>query len=88
MSRIKRHKIRTLRHNKQKNERMSKQAIITILLGGLMILSVFGIMFSGYNSGETSDEYDGHDFKRTQLGWYTEINDQRVEFTYLPQDLE
>ncbi|MFH1669081.1 MAG: hypothetical protein ABIA62_04085, partial [Candidatus Woesearchaeota archaeon] len=46
------------------------------------------IMFSGYNSGETSDEYDGHDFKRTQLGWYTEINDQRVEFTYLPQDLE
>ncbi len=88
MSRIKRHKIKSLRHSKQKNKRMSKQTFITILIGSLMVLSVFGIMFSGYNSGEASDEYNDHKFKRMPLGWYTEVDGQRVEFKYLPQELE
>jgi hypothetical protein len=89
MSRIKRHQLRKSgQHTAPKKKKMSKQMIWTIIIGGLMVASVFGIMFSSYNSGSEQEIYGDYTFKRTGSGWATEIAGQKVEFAYLPQDLE
>ena len=89
MSRIKRHKVKkSLKREEPKKEGLSKQAILTIFLGALMVLSVFGIMFGSYSSGGEKLEYGEQTFKRTDTGWSTEIDGERVEFTYFPSDLE
>jgi hypothetical protein len=89
MSRIRKHR-RTKSEAREAppKKSMSKQMIMTIILGSVMVLSVFGIMFSSYNSGNEKERYGDHVFKRSTNGWVTEINGQKAEFTYLPKDLE
>ncbi|MBW2965217.1 hypothetical protein KY363_07205 [Candidatus Woesearchaeota archaeon] len=88
MSRIKKHKIkRSIERAPPKKPFLSKQAIWTIILGGLMVASVFGIMFSGYNSGSSKEVFGDYTFQQTTTGWVTDINGKPVTFTYLPSDL-
>ncbi len=89
MSRVKRRKPRKAdRHKEPEKKRMSKQMIMTIIIGGLMILSVFGIMFSSFNSGSEQKEYGDYRFQRVQTGWTADIGGKRAEFTFHPSDLE
>jgi hypothetical protein len=89
MSRIKKHKLsRHIEKEEPKKSKMSKQMIWTIILGGTMVLSVFGIMFSSYNSGNEKARYGDYKFRQSSGGWVTEINGNEAEFNYLPQDLE
>lgn len=88
MSRIKKHRIKkSIERHEPKKPLLSKQAIWTIILGGLMVASVFGIMFSGYNSGTDQEVFGNYTFQRTNTGWVTDINGKPAEFTYLPSDI-
>jgi hypothetical protein len=89
MSRIKKHRLsKHIEKEEPKKSRISKQMIWTIILGATMILSMFGIMLSSFNSGNEKARYGSHKFQRSTSGWVTEINKQDVEFNYLPQDIE
>jgi hypothetical protein len=67
---------------------MSKQMLMTLVIGGLMILSIFGIIFSGYNSGREKARYNGYEFKQTSNGWSTKIGEKDIQFSYLPESLK
>lgn len=89
MSRIKRHRLsKRIDKEQPKKSKISKQLIWTIILGATMIISMFGIMLSSFNSGEDKARYGDYKFQRSTSGWVTEINKQDVEFNYLPQDIE
>jgi hypothetical protein len=89
MSRIKKHKIRKAEPAQApEKKKMSKQMLWTIILGGVMLLSTFGIMFSSYNEGTDKVRYGGYTFKRSSTGWTAEINGKDIQFSYLPADLE
>jgi hypothetical protein len=91
MSRIKRHKLSRSEQaaaRAPEKKKMSKQMLWTIILGGVMLLSTFGIMFSSYNQGTEKVKYGEYTFKRSSTGWTAEINKQKIQFSYLPADLE
>jgi len=88
MSRIRRHKATKTISHVEKKKGLSKSAILTIIIGGVMLLSTFGIIFSGYNSSTESVKYNGHTLKRTNAGWVTKINGQQVIFGYSPTELQ
>ncbi|MBU2561320.1 MAG: hypothetical protein KKD17_03405 [Nanoarchaeota archaeon] len=89
MSRIRKHRVKkALIRHEQPKKKMSKKMLMTIIIGGLMVLSVFGIMFSSYNSGNEKVEYGEYTFQRTAKGWTTEIGGKKAEFSYLPEDIE
>ena len=90
MSRIKRRKLTAKVSGSTEPEKkgISKQAIWTIILGGTMVFSIFGIMFSGYDSGKQEYTYNDRTFQRTNTGWSTGIDDKMIEFNYLPQEVE
>jgi len=89
MTRIKRHRVsKQLAKKEPEKKGISKQAIWTIILGSIMVFSVFGIMFSGYDSASDAYSYNDYNFKRTSLGWTTEVDGKDIEFNYLPMELE
>jgi hypothetical protein len=79
---------------KKKNKFLSQNFILGSLIVVLMISSVFGIIFSGYNNNSGVDElnYNGYEFQVQNFGGYskyiTTINKEKVSFYYLPNDVE
>ena len=69
---------------KEKKDR--KGIILTLFIAFIMITSVLGFVFSGDNS-QSSVEYNGYTFTRTENGWASYIRDQYLYFTYSPADL-
>ncbi len=98
MSRITKHKLnKSVARYEPKKSRMSKKMIWTLILGGLMVASVFGIMFSSYNSGNDKLKYGEYKFEKavkrlpsgmTQEIWTVDIDGKKAEFSYFPGDLE
>ncbi|MFC1741781.1 hypothetical protein ACFL3V_04570 [Nanoarchaeota archaeon] len=90
MSRVKRHSIKKKAEKPvpKKEPFMTKKMLWTFIIGGLMVASVFGIMFSSFNSGQEENTYGDYTFSRTKFGWATEIDGKQAEFDYLPQDVE
>lgn len=98
MSRITKHKLKkSVARHEPKQSRMSKKMIWTLILGGLMVASVFGIMFSSYNSGNAKLKYGDYQFERTvkrlpngmtQEIWTVDIDGKKAEFSYFPGDLK
>lgn len=88
MSRIKRHKVsKELKYSSKKKE-TNKAIIYTLVLGGLMVLSVFGVIFYGGGSSQQTEEYGDWEFDRVQHGWVAKVNKQEVLFDYLPSEVE
>ena len=89
MTKINKHKFRKEKYRKvKKKKKISKGLIITLLLAGLMILSVFGIMFGGYDEGGDVKSYNDLKFYLTSKGWITDVNEKKILFDYFPGDLE
>jgi hypothetical protein len=89
MVKIRKHKLsKKVRERQEKKKVISKEIIITIIIAGVMILSVFGIMFSSYNDQTQKETYNGLDFFNTVEGWMTKIDGQKVYFSYAPSQLE
>ena len=70
---------------KEKKDR--KGIILTLFIAFIMITSVLGFVFSGDNN-QSSVEYNGYTFTRTDNGWVSYIWDQYFYFTYSPADLK
>ncbi|MBW3004463.1 hypothetical protein KY310_01365 [Candidatus Woesearchaeota archaeon] len=68
---------------------INKKMLVSLFIIAIMVLSAFGFMLS-YQTNQTEklDEYNGYTFKKTTQGFMTEINDQKVYFSYYPGDLE
>ena len=89
MARIRKHRLDKAVLRKQKKKKtLSKEAWITIFIGGIMILSVFGILFSSYNDAEQNIEYNGHDFYKAGDLWITKIDGERMGFMSHPEEVE
>lgn len=90
MARITKHKpSKGLKRNERKVKKgIRKEIWMTILIAGVMVLSVFGIIFSSYRGQQKEDTYNGYKFVSTQQGWMTHIDDQKVYFNYAPTQLE
>ncbi len=73
---------------KKPAKRISKQLIMTLVIVSLMVLSVFGIMLSGYNAQKERLDYNGYEFQRTAQGWMADIDGKIVQFNYHPTDLD
>jgi hypothetical protein len=72
----------------EKKKGVSKAVILTLIIGGVMLLSTFAIMFSGYNSGQDTVPYGDYTFKRTTGGWMIKVDGKEAKFGYHPADLE
>jgi len=88
MAKLRKHKLSKDINRQEKKKRFSKEIIITIIIASVMILSVFGIMFSSYNAQELKEEYKGYEFNKVGDSWVTLINDEKVYFSYSPSQLE
>ena len=89
MSKIKRHKVKAkMLYQTKKKKRISKELIWTLILAGLMIASVFGIMFSGYADGGEKEAYGDYEFIRTNQGWKLVFEDRQFVFQYHPSDID
>ncbi len=65
-----------------------KKFIMGFLLAFFMITSVFGVVFFGFSSGESSVKYGTYTFKRFRDQWAVKINDKKLLFAYHPLDVE
>lgn len=98
MSRITKHKLKkSVSKHEPKKPLMSKKMLWTIIIGVLMVASVFGIMFSGYSSGREELKYGEYEFERVvrklpsgilKESWAVDIDGKKAEFSYFPSDLE
>ncbi len=72
--------------------RKEKKPIAGIILGSfiaiIMIGSIFGIMFSGYNQNSASMKYNGLKFVKANNWVSTNLNNQRIYFDYFPTEVE
>ncbi|MBU0461764.1 MAG: hypothetical protein KJ574_04220 [Nanoarchaeota archaeon] len=88
MVKIKRHNLSKEVYIKKKRKKgPSKELVLTLIIGGVMILSTFGIMFSSYNSRQEKETYNDFEFVETSDGWMTQVNDEKVYFDYSPSQL-
>ena len=72
----------------RKEKESNQKQIIVYFIAFIMVSSIFGIMFSGYNSQSNSIKYKGIKFTQQNNQWSTTINNQKLLFNYLPIDVE
>jgi hypothetical protein len=87
MVRIRKHKLSKSVKIRQEKKKFKKEFIITGILAGVMILSVFGIMFGSFGSQSQKQTYNEFSFKSTNQGWLLD-EDKEMYFDYLPDQLE
>lgn len=74
-----------------RKEKKSKTGLILVIfIAGIMVTSVFGVIFFGFgNSQETTRvEYNGFTLSKGAEYWATPINNQEINFRFLPSQLE
>jgi len=67
-------------------KRMSSKAILSIVLAGIMAVSIIGFVSTNIISPTT--EYNDIQFRQTPAGWVAEINEEEMLFTNHPLDVE
>jgi hypothetical protein len=78
---------------KKKNKFLSQNFILGTFIVVLMVSSVFGIIFSGYNSNPSEDLiYNDYKFQVSSIGGFnkytTTVNKEKFSFYYLPIEVE
>ena len=58
---------------------------ITFFIVFVFVSSIIGFIYSGDTD---TFKYNGIKFQRTQTGWFTIINNQRLTFDYFPSEVE
>ena len=69
-----------------------KKVFLTVFLGSIMVLSVFGYIFGQSSSGNEKPAVDGktfgeYTFKMTTGGWFANVGDKQIVFRYLPDEV-
>ncbi len=64
--------------------------IIVFLIGFIMVASVFGVIFFGFNTADATRrlKYNGFEFINRGSFWSTNVNEREAWFTYFPTDVE
>ena len=70
---------------KDKSERNKK--IMVFFMAFVMIGSVFGVIFFGYNQQENKVKYGDFLFVQREDLWFTKLNGGESVFNYLPDDV-
>lgn len=70
-----------------------KKVFLTVFLGSIMVLSVFGYIFGQGTGGNEKPAANGktfgqYTFKMTTGGWFTELDGRQIVFRYLPDELD
>ncbi len=74
---------------KKKQKKISRQALLTIIIALIMITSVFGIIFFNDNQQSYESKYNNIKFTRTQDNfWVADINKQRMQFDFHPSEID
>ena len=69
---------------RKKKENKTPQVILVAFIAFIMVTSVIGFIWSG----SPKVRYNGFSFEQTPEGYYTEVGGKRVDFYYLPSDVE
>ncbi|MBI5065241.1 hypothetical protein HZA97_03295 [Candidatus Woesearchaeota archaeon] len=64
-----------------------KKIFASLFIAFIMVFSIFGFILS-YTLGEESVKYQGHKFVKTPQGWLSIINDERLFFSFNPQEVD
>jgi len=67
-------------------ESKRKQVIIVVFMSVIMVFSVFGIIFYGFNP-ESKLKYEKFSFNRKDNGWSILINKKETVFNYFPTEV-
>ena len=67
-------------------ESKRKQLIIVVFMSVIMVFSVFGIIFYGFNP-ESKLKYKKFNFNRKDYGWSILINKKETVFDYFPTEV-
>lgn len=73
---------------KKKEGIFSKKNLMSIFIVALMVFSVFGVLFYGFNEGSNTVKEKDITFKRADGYWKAEIGDVNAEIDYLPSEIE
>ena len=71
---------------KEKTNRAAKYMVI--FMAAIMVLSVFGVVFFGYNQSPDKVKYNGIPFTRKGSQWSATINSKEAFFDYFPAEVE
>ena len=90
MGRLRKHKVGKDFQPLKKEENKSSAKALVIFLGVLMVGSVFGVIFYGYNtgSGYGTVTSKGRIFEQTPTGLIYKQDDKEYLFRYLPEEVE
>lgn len=66
---------------------LNKKTVVSLFIAFIMVFSIFGfILSSGF--GPEKRSYNGFTFLQTQNGWMAKINNERIFFQYLPDEIQ
>ena len=74
--------------NRRDERDAKKKKVIVLFMTGLMVISVFSVIFFGGGSSQGSVTENSAKFVRIGQSWSTQIDKQEARFTYLPSDVE
>ena len=78
-------KYRKFRPVEEQPKKKSKKTLYTVIIAGIMILSVIG--FTATQSSSQTVKYGSYTFKLEGQKWTAKINNQKFSFYYLPSEL-
>lgn len=78
-------KYRKFRPVTEQPREKSRKTLYTIIIAGIMILSVIG--FTMTQSSSQTVKYNGYTFKLEDQKWTTKANNQKFSFYYLPSEV-
>jgi len=74
--------------NRRDERDEKKKKVIVLFLAGIMIISVFSIIFIGVGPSQGSVTENSAKFIKKGEAWSTQIDKREALFTYLPSDVE
>lgn len=77
-----------IKHDKQESHTKKLAIGMGVFIVFIMITSVFGVMFYGYDSGGQTERYGKYKFTLTNLGYEMKHEGEKYYFEILPQNLE
>jgi len=76
-------------HRPKKRKRLfSPGMLVGIVLGFLMVTSMFGFITAYTDQSQTTLQYNEFRFEQTTRGFATDVDGQTLEFSYFPESVE
>ncbi len=73
---------------KQNTSKFIVYFLAFIMVSSILVSSIFGIIFSGYNQTGTTLSYNGYKFSRENNIWVTNVDGKSISFDYFPEEVD